>query len=111
MIYEDYIRALLQKQHAVTVLREAESLEESDTRSAAIRTAQMAVDRRERQLQAFREDLRNSEDIDDLIYFHSFIKKRKPDAVGKIVGYSRASVFRHIRRIKKVKEQIKEGLE
>lgn len=114
MIYEDYIRALIQKQEAIKLLHEAEDLEESsgrDVRGAAIRTAQMAVDRRERQLQGLREDLRKSEDTDDLIYYHTFIKKRKPDAVGKIVGYSRSSVFRHIRRIKEVRRRIKEGLE
>ena len=63
MIYEDYIRALIQKQEAIKLLREAEDLEEAsgrDVRGAAIR--------RERQLQAMREEMRNSEDVDDRIY-------------------------------------------
>lgn len=114
MIYEDYIRALIQKQEAIKLLREAEDLEESsgrDVRGAAIRTAQMAIDRRERQLQAMREEMRNSEDVDDRIYYHVFIKKRSPGTVGKLVGYSRSSVFRHARRIRETKKRIKEGLE
>lgn len=107
MIFEEHIKARYMRITAAVLLKDAENLEQADLRLAAVSAAQLQAEKYERQLQTLKEELRRSDDLDDQIYYQYYVKHRRPNEVGKIVGYSRASVFRHLKKIKEKRDRIK----
>nr|DAO53805.1 MAG TPA: ECF sigma factor [Caudoviricetes sp.] len=95
MIYEDYIR--IKKKYAKSQ-REYESALDSDM---DVLKSKKAMQEWEWLLSKIREELADSLEIDDRVYYLRFVKKKKIKEIARVISYSEAQIYRILANIRK----------
>ena len=93
-----YIRASERRDEAVN------SPVKSIRYAEIVEVEEYIVEKRRRELDEAKADLRRSTNAEDRVYYYAFVEKQKNEYIAKMIGYSKRQVCRIIGHLKKTIE-------